>query len=293
MKSIYLCLLLSFAYFLAAQLGLSFAFEQANTSPVWPPTGIAIAAMLYFGSRVWPGILLGALVANLFTGVSFSIALGIAIGNTLEGFVASYLIVRFADVYPFNRIIHVVRFVAIVTFATMISASIGTSSLLFGDVIDKNSVSLVWATWWLGDLVGGVVVTPLLITWVRAFPLRQFLSRWMEVIALLSLAALLSSVIFNGWFIVIHTNYPLTYVFLPLAIWVAYRFFLHGATLFISLISILAIYGALHGAGPFVQESVNESLLLLQIFIGVMTITTLTLAASVYESRVANAEINY
>ena len=98
------CSLVTLVYFLSAKLGLAMAFEQANTSPVWPPTGFAIAALLYFGLKAWPAIFVGALITNLLTGVSIPVAMGIAIGNSLEGVVASYLILRFTARIPFDEI---------------------------------------------------------------------------------------------------------------------------------------------------------------------------------------------
>jgi len=291
MRPAVLWLLLASVYFLSAQLGLSLAFVQVNTSPVWPPTGIAIAALLYFGLRAWPGIFLGALLTSIMAGTSILVALGVASGNTLEGLVASYLLVRFASTYPFNKVRHVFIFVAVVLFATTISASIGVSSLLIGGVIEKDSFSLLWSTWWLGDLVGGLVITPLLLCWSRLHNARRYLSQWPEALCLLVLSIFSSELVFNKLFYIFHGDYPLGFVFVPLAIWAAYRFHQYGATLFIAIISILAIYGTLQGHGPFVRTSANESLLLLQAFIGVIAITTFVLAASMSESLASNEKL--
>lgn len=291
MRPAVLWLLLAGVYFLSAQLGLSLAFVQTNTSPVWPPTGIAIAALLYFGLRAWPGIFLGALLTSIMADASILVALGIASGNTLEGLIACYLLVRFASTYPFNKVRHVFIFVAVILFATTISASIGVSSLLIGGVIEKDSFSLLWSTWWLGDLVGGLVITPLLLCWSRLHNARRYLSQWPEALCLLVLSIFSSELVFNKLFYIFHGDYPLGFVFVPLAIWAAYRFQQYGATLFIAIISILAIYGTLQGHGPFVRTSANESLLLLQAFIGIIATTTFVLAASISESLAANEKL--
>ena len=292
MRPAVLWLLLATVYFLSAQLGLSLAFEQANTSPVWPPTGISIAAILYFGPRAWPGIFLGALLTNIMADASIPASLSIATGNTLEGLVASYLLVRFASTYPFNKVRDIFIFVVVVLFATTISASIGVSSLLIDDVIEKDSFSLLWGTWWLGDLVGGLVITPLLLCCNRLHNARQYISQWLEALCLIILTILSSELVFNIWSHVFHNNYPLAFVFIPFAIWAAYRFQQYGATLFIALISILAIYGTSLGHGPFVQASANDSLLLLQAFIAVLATTTFILAASMNERLSANEKLN-
>jgi len=287
-----LWLLIALVYFLSAQLGLALAFEQANTSPVWLPTGIAIAALLHFGLRAWPGIFVGAYAANYLTGVSIPVATGIAFGNTLEGLVASYLIIRIAGRIPFGTILHVVRFAAIVLLAAAISASVGVTSLALGGNIEQPAFALLWSTWWLGDVVGALVITPLLLTW---FPFS--LSVWktarpFEALFLFGGGILCSVFIFSDWLYINADNFPLSFLFLPFAIWAAVRFRQHGVTAILFMISVFAIYGTLKGFGPFVRASPNESLLLLQGFMGVLMITTLLLAASIDEKRKTTQELH-
>lgn len=275
--------LLAAVYYLAARLGLLLAFEQANTSPVWPPTGIAIAAVVFFGFRAWPGIFAGAMLANLATGLSPLPSLGIATGNTLEAVTAGYLILRHVGAYPFRQVMHVALFTGIVVAATTISASIGVGSLLFAGAANQHVIALLWGTWWLGDAAGGLVLTPFLLTWVHRPDLGLYARRKVEVLTFTVSLTLCATLIFSDWTYAGQHNYPLSFVLLPFLIWVAFRFTQHSATLFIVVLTGVAIYATLQGLGPFVHQSENESLLLLQSFMGVAVVTTLTLAAAVDE----------
>ncbi len=284
-------LLIAFVYYLSAQLGLMLAFEQANTSPVWPPTGIAIAALLYYGIRAFPGVFVGALLTNAMTDVSLTAAAGIAMGNTLEAIVASYLIIKFAGRIPFGTVVHVIKFIAIVIFSTTISATIGVASLAVDGNIEPASFPLLWSTWWVGDIVGGLVIAPLLLTW---FPLTRSTfqtSHPIEGFFLFGGGLLCSVLIFSEWSNITTVDYPLAFLLLPFSFWAAFRFRQQGVTAIIFLFSIFAIYGTLQGFGPFVKPSENESLLLLQLFMSVMVISALTLAASIDEKRRATLEL--
>jgi diguanylate cyclase (GGDEF)-like protein/PAS domain S-box-containing protein len=290
-KLVALWLTLAMAYFIAAKLGLSLAFEQANTSPVWPPTGISIAALLYFDFRATPGIFLGALLANLATGLSAELSLLIAFGNSSEAVCALVLCRLFVAADPFTNIGDISRFVLIVLLASCVSASIGALSLVFGDVIGWPLVTLIWTTWWLGDVVGGILLTPLIFALINSSRLEWKALYSPRALILLLVTLLITSVVFSGWFSFSTANYPLAFTYLPLAIWAAYRFHNLGASIFVICVASFSIYGTLLGFGPFHRDSANESLLLLQGFMAVMMVTTLVLAASVKESDKAKKEL--
>src|SRR5687767_7604715 len=140
-------------YLLAAQLGLSLASVHTNVSPVWPPTGVAIASLLLFGRSLWPAIFLGAFAANLWTGVSTPTAVGIAIGNTLEAVLAVSLLRRGK---PFttslDSVSHVLRFLLFaVILSPIVGATVGNLSLCVGGAADCSQFGRLWLTWWLGD----------------------------------------------------------------------------------------------------------------------------------------------
>ena len=165
-----LILIVAGVYFLAAKLGLSLAFLNASVSPVWPPTGVAIAIVFWLGYRAAPGVFLGALLANsLLTNVPLATTSGIAIGNTLEAIIAVYLLRRFVGSrIPFNRVMDVLKFLLFaVILSPAISATIGTLSLCLGGAAPWSNFGWLWLTWWSGDGVGALVVAPLILTWVE------------------------------------------------------------------------------------------------------------------------------
>ncbi|MFL0801607.1 MAG: EAL domain-containing protein [Agarilytica sp.] len=278
-------------YTIGAKLGLLLAFEQSNTSPVWPPTGIAIAAMLHYGYRAAPGVLLGAFITNLMTSIPLLVAGSIAIGNTLEASIGFFLISRFVSRNPFLHAEHILQFTLFVALSSAISALCGVSSLLLADIIPPDAFKTLLLTWWLGDWVGGVIVTPFLILWLRPFNTELESANFAEAVIFVLITAIVCAVIFTPWFTFGASRSPSSFIFLPLAIWSAYRFLHRGATLFSISVSAIAIIGTIKGYGPFIVESVNSSLLLLQSFMGLLSISVLLLASSVKEKLIATAKL--
>ena len=267
------------------------AYEQANTSPVWPPTGIAVAACLYYGIRVLPGVFIGAFLINLqTTSGAFLPSLSIAFGNTLEALVASYLILRFSTSSPFYRLQDVLVFGASVTLATFISATIGIGSLLLANLVTEAQIASLWITWWIGDLAGALIFAPLLLSWVK--PPRIEWSSWrrLEILIVSLLFSLSAFIVFSDWLLMSRHTYPLAFIFLPFLVWSVVRLQQHGATLFVLFLSLIAIFGTSQGHGPFFQESITESLILLQVFLTTLALVALALAASDSDRRRATDE---
>lgn len=291
-KYLTLCLILSVIYFLAAKLGLTFAFAQANVSPIWPPTGLAIAAVLFFGYQIWPAIFFAALAINLATSTPLIAATGIATGNTLEAVVGGFLILKFIGHYPFDSIKTTLTFSALILLATTISATLGVVSLLLTSVIDTQQMVLLWSTWWFGDAAGGLVFTPLLLTLLRKprFVLNK--TRGYELAALLACIALSTVMVFNPTFSGINGHHTFAFFLIPTIVWAALRFYQHGATAVIVFYSLAATYCTIQGVGPFVVADTNASLLLLQGFIAIMVVTVLTLSASVDETKRIEAQLH-
>ncbi len=159
--------LLTLFYFVAGKFGLSLAFVHANASPVWPPTGIAFAAFLVLGSRAWPAILVGAFLVHVTTAGSVATSIGIAIGNTLEGYLGAELVKRFANGRNvFDRSRDAFKFVLLAAlFSTTVSATIGVTSLTLAGYALWRDYGSIWFTWWLGDAVGALIVGPILVLW--------------------------------------------------------------------------------------------------------------------------------
>ena len=281
-------------YFLAAKLGLSLASLNASVSPVWPPTGVAIALVLWLGYRAAPGVLLGALLANyLLTDVSLATAVGISTGNTLEAITAVYLVRRFVGSRnPFQRAIDVLKFVMFAAIlSTAVSATIGNLSLCLGGAASWNNFGWLWLTWWLGDGVGALVVTPLILSWAEK-PIDRWRGwRLAEAGFLLLLLSGLSVTVYTNLLPSSTTTRPWGHVTVPLLLWAAFRFGPRGVSTAIGVLSAIAIWGTIHGYGGFAIYSRNEGLLFLQAYIANLAITTLSLAAIVTERKLAERHL--
>jgi PAS domain S-box-containing protein len=275
------------AYFFAGQLGLSLAFRHANVSPVWPPSGLAIAMVWWLGYRLSGAAFAGAVLVNLFTGVSAAAALGIAAGNTVEAVSAVFLLRRLIGTRnPFYSGGDILRFVLIVFgVSTPISATLGNLSLcLTGSAAWSDFVPL-WLTWWLGDGVGALVVAPLILVWLDRPPVWWTWRELREAILLLAVLIVVSDIVFAGLFFPKLAGYPLEHLIVPFLLWAAFRFGPHGSATATAVFSGIAIWGTTRGLGPFASYPRNDSLLLLQVFLATAGVTTAVLAAIVSERK--------
>src|SRR5258707_12339333 len=154
-------------YSVAGKLSLRLASVHPSATPVWPPTGIAIATLVALGLRFWPSIFIGAFLVNLTTAGSVFTSVGIATGNTLEALLASFLVVRFANGrHAFERTWDIVRFAVYGgVLSTAVAATFGVTSLALGGFAPWNQYGLIWRTWWLGDAAGALILTPFLVLW--------------------------------------------------------------------------------------------------------------------------------
>jgi diguanylate cyclase (GGDEF)-like protein len=284
---------LAVVYFLAGKLGLSMAFVHPSSTAVWPPAGIALAAFLILGTRVWPGVFLGAFLVNVTTAGTILTSLGIATGNTLEGLVGAYLVTRFANGRnAFERGPDTFRFAILAgTVGTAVAATFGVTSLALGGFAPWADYKDIWLTWWLGDGVGAVMVAPLLILWISNLRIRWRWTQLGEMLALIAGMFLIAEIVFCGLLFRAPRKYPLEYLCVPFLIWAALRFGRREAASVTVLLSGVAVWGTLHGYGPFAIGTKNESLLLLQSFMGIVAVMTLALAALAAERRRAEEQI--
>lgn len=282
-------LILAGGYFLSAKLGLALAFVHANATAVWPPTGIALAAFLILGRRVWPGIFLGAFAANATTAGSWATSLAIATGNTLEGLVGAFLIERFAGGREvFHRPQDIFKFAVLAgLLSTAVSATVGVTSLSLGGFAEWDRYGAVWLTWWLGDAGGALVVAPCLILWAADLHLRWCYGKAMETAFFFLTLVFVGLVVFAGLFSPMERSYPLDFLCLPLLIWSAFRLGQRETATASLILAGLAIWGTLHGLSPFAMKDQNASLLLLQAFMGVATMVSLAVAAVVAQHKLA------
>lgn len=273
------------AYFIAGKLGLKLAFANPSATAVWPPTGIALTAFLFLGYRVWPGVFLAAFVTNLTTAGTIATSLGIAMGNTLEGILGAYLVKRFASgLSAFEHTIDVLKFAfCAAMLSTAVSATWGVTSLALARYAKWGDYGNVWLTWWMGDAAGDLVLAPAFILWLIDPRLRYTAKQLVE--AGLSLILLLATgeMAFGGLSSLARSHYSLEFLCVPVLIWVSLRFDRRIAATSVVLLSALAIRGTLLGFGPFVGKTPNDALILLQAFMAVCAVMTMTLATAVSE----------
>src|SRR5438105_2623394 len=284
---------LAAVYVLAGKLGLLLAFVHASATAVWPPTGIALAAFLLLGYRVWPGIFLGAFLVNLTMAGSIGSTRVLATGHTLEGLAGAYLVNRFAHgAQAFDRPLDVFKFVALAALAsTTISPFFGVISLALGGYANWAEYGRIWLTWWLGDAASALIVAPVLLLWGQKPHVRWTPAQASEAGLMLATTVLVGLAIWGGAPPAIIKTYLFPFLCIPVLVWIAFRFGPRETAAAMLLLSGIAIWGTLSGFGPFVRATQNESLLLLQFFMGVGSVTTLVMAASVSEHERAKEEL--
>jgi signal transduction histidine kinase len=283
---------LALVYFVAGKLALKLAFLHASASPVWPPTGIALAALLLLGYRAWPAIFIGAFLVNATTVGSIATSLGIATGNTLEALCGAWLVNHFAGgLHVFDRPQNVFKFAGAAILSTIVSPTFGLTSLALGGFADWANYGTIWMTWWLGDFAGALVVAPLILLWSTAPPRRWTRRDAVEVGVLLFLLFAVTEAVFGGWISLSARNYPISFICGPIVIWTAFRFTQRETATGIFLLSAIAIWGTLHGFGPFSMQTENQSLITLQAWTAVLTITAMALSSAMAEHRRAQATL--
>lgn len=284
--------ILTAVYFIAGKLGLKLAFVNASASAVWPPAGIALAALLLLGYRAWPAIFLGAFLVNLTTAGNVATSLAIGAGNTLEAICGAWLVNQIAGgTRVFDRSQNVFKFAFAAMASTLISPTLGVTSLALAGFADWTNYPSVWLTWWLGDVTGDLVVAPIIILWGTAPSWRWNRREILEVGLLFLLLFIMGEAVFGGWLPITAKNYPIAFICGPVVIWSAFRFAQRETATGIFILSTVAIWGTLHNSGPFVMETENQSLLILQSSTAVLTVTAMVLAAAMAERRRAEAAL--
>jgi len=284
--------ILAVIYFISGKLGLMLASLHASASPVWPPAGIALATMILFGYRTWPAIFAGAFLVNVTTAGNVATSFAIATGNTLEALAGAWLVNRFAGGKNLcDRPQSVFKFALVAAISTIISPAFGVTSLTVAGFAEWRDYGAIWLTWWLGDATGDLVFAPLVLLWSVGSKRHWNKKEAAEVGTLLLLLVLLSSIVFGGWIEISDRNYPIAFICGPIVIWMAFRFTQRETGTGIFILSALAVWGTLLGFGPFVRGTENQSLVTLQSWIAVLTITAMALSAGMAERRRIEQEL--
>jgi signal transduction histidine kinase len=278
-------IVLAAIYVAAGKLALRVAFLNPSASAVWPPTGIALAALLVFGSRAWPAVLLGAFLVNLTTAGNAGTSLAIAAGNTLEALAGAWLANRFANGrHAFEQPQAFQKFLLLAGLvATVISPTIGVTSLCLGGFTPWADFGAVWLTWWLGDVGGALIVGPPLILWASD-PRPGWTGRQaMEMGAIFLSLGLVGEMEFLGYLSPGFSRYPLAFLCIIPLLWAAFRFGPRETATAGLVLLVIATWGTLRGRGPYSAFGPNASLILLQAFMAVTLVVAMRLAAGVAE----------
>jgi integral membrane sensor domain MASE1 len=279
------------SYFLSGKLGLTLAFLNPSATAFWAPTGISLAAFLLLGYRVWPAIFAGAFLVNVTTAGSILTSLGIAVGNTLEGFVGAYLVNKFANgTKAFSRPQDILRFAVLAgMLATTISATVGVAVLYRFGLASWTGLQPIWLTWWVGDMLGALVLTPFLVLLLGNSHHSLSLGELLEVTALLAGLSIMCVINFGPPALSWSKGYGPMFLCLPFLVWVALRFCPLEAAGAALVLSGFASWGSLHGYGPFADNT--GAPLLLAGYVAIVGTMTLTMAAAVAQRRQVEEEL--
>lgn len=283
-------------YFILAKLGLRLASINPSASPIWPPTGLALAAVLLGGVRIWPAIFIAAFAANYTTAGTPETSALIALGNTLEAVVGGLLIARWTAGDPFGSPVNVAKFAAI-SFApaTVISASIGVATLYWAGLAQFDGVMRVWVTWWLGDVAGALVVTPVIVLWARSLTSAARVAgpELREAAAVLVLTIAVGVAAFSPLLPLSEYTSPLGFLAILPLVWAALRRGPRDTATVSLILTAFAIWATIRHAGPFGQLGMNESFILLLTFMISITVPSLALSAAVAMRRTIEDDLRH
>ena len=253
--------LVAFVYWLAARLSLGLALVHGQVTPIWPPTGIALVAILLFGRWMSMAVFAAALAVNLPIGPSPAGAALIAVGNTAAPLVASEILKRIGFRVELDRLRDAVALIVFAALVAMsLSASIGSAVLVISGTVPVSDFWTTWSVWWTGDAMGVLLVAPFLLSLVpKSSTPPLTLSSGLQLIALLVGIAVVTYVLFES-------PLRLEYLVFPLIMVAAWRFRLRGATPAALIASGLAVASAVQGTGPFMGEGLTEKMITLQVF---------------------------
>ncbi len=287
---------LAAGYCLTGGLGLLLAIPPGYATAVWPPSGIALAGLLWWGPRVWPGIWAGSFLVNVWVAyamtnakpnvTSLTLAASIAVGSTLQALLGAFLVQRWVGAGRlFASAPAILNFTGIAVLCCLLAPTWGVTSLMLAGVVQTGEYVESWRTWWLGDLMGVLVFTPLLLTWRQLLRLDRRPWQLAEAFGSMVLLVALTTLAFAGPSAQGGNAYPLSFLPLPCLVWIACRYKPGGVALATCIVSAIAVVATCNGLGPFARAATNESLWLLQGFTGLTTIMTLALAAAVAGQR--------
>ena len=296
LRNLWLLLITAAVYFVLGRAGLLLGFEGSSATPVWPPSGWALAAVLLLGRRVVPGVLLGAITVNgvvlfglgLDTGTALGLSAIIAAGNTFEALAGHFLLRKLlmpgVHVHEyFQRVPYVFRFLLTTGLMCLFSSIPGSLAVSAMGLLPAGEFLTLWFTWWTGDITGVLLFTPLLVAWSTGpHPVLGTTHRQVEGVLLFTGLIIASAPFFNDW---LRSSFLFTRSFwaIPFLIWAAVRFRQLVVVAAVMLSAVLALNGAVRGLGPFATAALNDALLATQAFVAVNAVMALLLHAALVE----------
>jgi signal transduction histidine kinase len=269
------------AYYGVGRIGLELAYLDGAVAALWPPAGLGLAVLFLYGLNLWPGIVIGDLLLADFSTPPGTV-LGQTVGNTVALVVAALLLRRLTGGRgELDRVVDVLALVACALVAAIVSAAFGPLSLRLGNVIAADELGRVFRTWTLGDASGVLVVAPVLLTWattrLSGIRRRDVLEGAIALVVLVVLAE-------------VPPQRDVPYIVFPVLLWAALRFGPRGAATAILVVCSITVWNTAQNEGPFVRDSITDSLLSTQLFIAISALTSLVLAAVTAErTRAARA----
>lgn len=273
------------AYYAAAHLGYALRFAGPVASVVWLPVGVGIAGLYVLGLRFWPAVVVGDLLVNNYSTLPVGAAVGQSFGNLLEIVIGAALLRRLASRHdPLATPRGVAGMLAAIATGTIVSASVGSISLTLGQVISASSVPHVWATWWLGDLCGALIIVPLVVALSSSSANPPLRGHGIEAALLLVTLVVLST-------IAIQNGHDLSYLAFPALVWAGLRFGPRGATLAIAIAAAFTIWGATDFFGPFPYRPFPVGLLSIQLYLAVTAASALAVAGLASERELLERNV--
>jgi signal transduction histidine kinase len=270
------------AYYLAGRIGLELAYLDGAVAALWPPAGLGLAVLFLLGLRMWPAIVIGDLLLGDYS-TPLGTVLAQTVGNTVSIVVAAWLLRRLTHGRgSLERVTDVLAFVACALVAAVVSAAFGPLALRLGDVIEPDELGRVVRTWTLGDAAGALVVAPVILTWASAGLRGLGRPQLIEGALVLALLVILTT---------LPPQRDVPYIVFPGLLWAAIRFGPRGAATATLVVCSITVWNTAQNDGPFVRESITESLLTTQLFIATSALTSLLLAAVTAERTQAEVSM--
>ncbi len=279
-------------YFIGGFLGVNSSFNDngAEIILVWPPAAIAVAAFLVLGYRFWPGVFLGAVILSSITYPSWIFAVFSGLGSVFGALSCCFLLQRLTTFnVKLNRAEDIVALLVFSALGAVLTAAFNAASLGILGSIDWDTFGGVWFRWWVQNTIGLWTLTPLLLSFtIQRDKLKCKMGRTIELSVCMSLLLVGTVISFNSWYFYGLKSYPLAYLPYPFLVWAALRFEQRGASVGVTLVSALAIWGVLEGKGPFQSEVLVESLMLLGAYLGFLSVSVYILASTAAHRRLAS-----